>query len=262
MSIDGSYLGLPFTIGRNKSVVFGMLKGRIWTRIQSWKHQFLSAAGKEMLIKSVMLAIPNYYFNVFLIPLSICVDIESCLNAFWWGNKKKEESRGIHWSDWDKLCLPKNLGGMGFRKLRDFNLAMLSKQGWKLLSSPNSLVYRVFHAKYFYNSDFLNAKLGANPSYVWRSLMAAQEIVRKGTRWRIGRGNSLRMELGCGMATVLGDADREVIRKIVLLNNIEEDRLIWYPEVRGTFLVKSAYRMSFGDRRNDRVGEEFFWKWF
>ena len=37
----------------------------------------------------------------------------------------------------------------------------------------NSLVYHVFKAKYFPNCGFVEASLGANPSYVWRSLMAA-----------------------------------------------------------------------------------------
>lgn len=49
-------------------------------------------------------------------------------------------------------CLGKNCkdkGGMGFRNLYAFNLAMLGKQGWKLVANPDALVSKNFKAKYY-----------------------------------------------------------------------------------------------------------------
>lgn len=43
-------------------------------------------------------------------------------------------------------------------------------------------------ARYFPNSDFLQVKLGENPSYMWRNILAAQEVVRQGCWKRIGTG--------------------------------------------------------------------------
>lgn len=66
---------------------------------------------------------------------------------------------------WDKLCVSKYGGGLGVRSLRCFNTAMLAKEGWSILTEANSLVSKIMKARYFPNTDFLNAELGANPSY-------------------------------------------------------------------------------------------------
>ena len=64
-----------------------------------------------------------------------------------------------------KCASQKHKGGMGFRNLQAFNLAMLSKQAWHILTNPNSLIARIYKAKYFPYSDIMGAKLGCNASY-------------------------------------------------------------------------------------------------
>ena len=91
------------------------------------------------------------------------------------------------------MCTPKEIGSMGFWDLKAFNVALLAKQGWRLQTSTNSLFYHVFHARYFPHGDFLSAIVGTRPSYAWRSLIAAQQVVRKGSRWRIGNGAKVRI---------------------------------------------------------------------
>ena len=68
---------------------------------------------------------------------------------------------------------------MGFRDIQSFNLAMLVKQGWKLLIDQGSLLYKCFKAQYFPRCSFLEASDTPNSSYVWKSLIAAQPILRK-----------------------------------------------------------------------------------
>ena len=53
------------------------------------------------------------------------------------------------WLSWDKVCTPKEEGGLGFNKLKAFNLALLVKQGWRFQANTSSLVYRVLKARYF-----------------------------------------------------------------------------------------------------------------
>ena len=57
--------------------------------------------------------------------------------------------------------------------------------------NPRSLIVRIYKAKYFPFNDILGAKLGSNPSYAWQSIFNSLEIIRKGTRWRVGSGKMI-----------------------------------------------------------------------
>jgi len=49
---------------------------------------------------------------------------------------------------------------------------MLRKQGCKLFTNLDAIVTKVLKDKYYPNGDFLDAALGYNPSYKWRSIHA------------------------------------------------------------------------------------------
>jgi hypothetical protein len=77
---------------------------------------------------------------------------------------------------------------MGFKDLAAFNVAMLGKQGWKFQTEPDTLVSRVFKARYFPYGTYLESKLGHNPSFMRRSNFSAKLVVRHRARWKVGSG--------------------------------------------------------------------------
>lgn len=128
----------------------------------------LSMGGKEILIKAIAQAIPTYTMSCFQLPKGLCDDLESMMRNFWWGQKDQETK--IAWAGWRKMCKSNLQGGMGFRNLQAFNLAMLAKQGWQLLTDSSSLIARIFKAKCYPYGDVPGAKVGNSPSYAWRSI--------------------------------------------------------------------------------------------
>lgn len=82
-------------------------------------------------------------------------------------------------------------GGLGFRDVEVFNLALLAKQGWRLIQYPDSLVARVMREKYFPIGSFLKASLGKAPSYAWRSIHQARELLDRGLVWRVENGEKI-----------------------------------------------------------------------
>ena len=105
------------------------------------------------------------------------------------GNERK-----IHWRSWNKLTDAKKKGGMGFRDLRAFNLAMLTKKRWRLMQEKESLFYKYFSARYFPRSHFLDVVESPNCSYVWRSIVAALPILKAGCCWRVGDGSTIKIK--------------------------------------------------------------------
>lgn len=125
--------------------------------------------------------------NVFLLSVEMCREMKQLMCKYWWKSSSKN-SKGIHWKSWNKLTIHKSKGGTGFKNLRDFNLCLLSKQGWRLQCYPESLVARIFKVRYYASDDYLNAELGNNPCFVLRSMIETQQVVKLGARKRIGNG--------------------------------------------------------------------------
>ncbi|CAA7030927.1 unnamed protein product [Microthlaspi erraticum] len=81
-------------------------------------------------------------------------------------------------------------GSLGFRDLQLFNLALLAKQLWRLLYYPSSLLARILKSRYYRNTSPLEVEKSNAPSFGWRSIIAAKDLLKKGLRRTIGTGDT------------------------------------------------------------------------
>ena len=182
------YLGLPAVVGRNKKASLNYIKDRVWGKLQWWKEKLLSQAGKEVLLKVVVQAIPTFAMSCFHLWVGLCQDIEMLIRKFWWG--QRGDRRKIHWKKWEVLCKPKLDSGLGFKDLCKFNEAMLAKHVWRLIHNTDSLFYKVFKAKYFPNCSVFEAKL-ASGSFAWKSILHSKNLIERNGHWRMGDGKKI-----------------------------------------------------------------------
>jgi hypothetical protein len=176
-------------VGIKRSDHFMYLLERVITIPQEWKEKLLSMGSKEILLKAVIQSIPVFTMGLFKISKSICKEITDAMAAFWWGDT--EEQKRMHWSSWWKMCTPKTEEGMGFRDLHAFNLAMLAKQAWRLLTKPDTICAQVLRAKYYPTGDLLNAGPKGGSSFTWQNIMKGIQTFRRCHIWRVGNGQSI-----------------------------------------------------------------------
>lgn len=234
--------------------------------------------------------------SIFVIPTHLCEELERMINSFWWG-KSGQNSRGLKWKNWNKLCIRKEEGGLGFRKLHDFNLAMIAKQSWNLLSNPNSLASCVIKARYYPQGNFLSARKGNNPSYAWRSLMSTQNLIRCGARIRVGSGKntsiwndpwlpdksnhlletrvyphlasakvkSLRISDNGGwdidmVKDLFSERDQKLVLSVPLSHFEREDEWMWDEGKNGKYSVKSGYKVIRSMKNDHPISTPINWK--
>lgn len=198
---------------------------------------------------------------------------------FWWGHRENDSK--IHWMSSDWMGFSKAQGGMRFWDLVMFIKALLTKQCWRLLQHLDSLATKIIKAKYFPQSIILKAHLGKCPSFVWKSLLLACDLLKNGLIWRVGDGKDIwiwgdiwfptpisvsvqsprqiladdaRMANLIDQDTkwwnlnliskVFQEEEAWVIRQIPLSPQQPRDLLIWRCTTNDNFIVRSAYHMG------------------
>ncbi|KAL6125131.1 hypothetical protein ACLB2K_073191 [Fragaria x ananassa] len=138
------------------------------------------------------LAIPMYAMQTAKFPVSLCDKLDKLNRDFIWGDV--ENKKMVHLVNWDTICQPKYLGGLGIKKTTDMNQDMLSKIGWRIFQHDNGLWANVLYAKYLqhgclFGNDY---KPPSDVSSTWRGVMHGAELIKNNLKWRVGNGNSIK----------------------------------------------------------------------
>nr|GEU50636.1 hypothetical protein [Tanacetum cinerariifolium] len=116
------------------------------------KNKSLLIARRLQLIQSVLSSLHVYWASVFMLPSRVLLDIEQIMRGFLWSQNNM--SRGKVKVAWDVVCLPKQEGSLGIRRLDHFNKALMVSHVWKLLSIKESLWDKWIHIYKLKNRSF------------------------------------------------------------------------------------------------------------
>ncbi|XP_042504810.1 uncharacterized protein LOC122081684 [Macadamia integrifolia] len=212
----------------------------------------------------------------FKLPITHHNHLKKAATKFYWGDGSDKNK--IHWISWLRLCHSKERGGLGFRDPTLHNKALLVKVAWRFWYEPDTAWAKFMKSIYFPNCEFLNAKLGTNPSWAWRSIVVGREVLRSGLIWRIGTGENIHIwkdnwlpslpgyklhhppledcpfthvsefidpQSRCWNRTLIDrdihHSERPAIYQIQISLFETQDKQVWGPTKQGLFTVKSAY---------------------
>jgi len=140
------YLSLLIDGDSHRLIFWEPLLRNIKSRLSGYNSRFLSFGGQLVLLKSVLTSLPVYALSFFKAPSRIISSLDSIFNKFFWGGC--EDHRKLSWVSWTTICSRREVGGLGVRRLREFNDALLGKWCWCLLEERGSLWYKVLVARY------------------------------------------------------------------------------------------------------------------
>uniref|UniRef100_A0A803P956 Reverse transcriptase domain-containing protein n=1 Tax=Cannabis sativa TaxID=3483 RepID=A0A803P956_CANSA len=89
--VGGFYLGNPMLLSKNKSNEFSFVIDKLKSKLEGWRLRTLSYSGRLVAINSVALALPVYSMSTFLLPVTVCRQMDALVRRFWWtgGNEEK-----------------------------------------------------------------------------------------------------------------------------------------------------------------------------
>lgn len=278
---DVVYLGTPMFLLRAPSKSFSYLHEKLEAKLSGWRSKCLSWAGRETLINSVVQTIPNYTMSTFNVPTLVCDKLDSLARKFWW-KPKERDGKFLAWKSWEKLCLPKGAGGLGFKKSKDINNALLAKLAWMIASNRESLCMTILRAKYKVKGDWLRSDPIKAASPIWRAIESTKSLVVKRACYLVGDGTSINIwtdpwvpwlqgfipkpkspalpnpptkvsslinhNLHCWKPHIINNVfetqSAQAILSIPIPITSKADKLCWTLESKGAFTVKSAYKAS------------------
>jgi hypothetical protein len=293
------YLGLPLFFSKSKVGAFKDILEKVSGKIEGWRAKTLSQAGRTVLIKLVAASISSYAMSSFLMPMSFSSSLDRMFKKFWWGFPK-DKARNLSLKSWSSICLLKHEGGLGFRRMHEFNLSLITKLGWKMTTNTDCLWVKQLQKKYIKYGDFLSSPTSSSASWLWKGIQKIKPFLLSGACLKVSRTSAapiwssnwdptiplfkpgpkfpLNKHLPALLVRDLIDPNLAIwktsaiynlfdsisaieILKIRISDEIGTDYL-WTPSTTGKFTVSSAYRFISEVSTNNAASSNSpqFWK--
>jgi hypothetical protein len=119
------YLGVPIDNKKLCKSLWSPIVEKIESKLGSWQGRFLSLGGRLVLINSSLTNVPLYMLSMYKSPKCVLKKMDIFRKILLWqgGHNHKK----YHLAEWNLVCSPKNMGGLGVLDLQKMNEALLAK---------------------------------------------------------------------------------------------------------------------------------------
>ncbi|XP_049406079.1 uncharacterized protein LOC125869665 [Solanum stenotomum] len=198
------YLGCPISHAKKRKIHYADLIQKVKSRLHAWK------------------------------------ELHRILAKFFWSNKVEGKSK--HWAAWDKVCLPKQEGGLGFRSIFEVSKAMHAKLWWKFRTQ--NTVWANFMWNKYCKKQIPSLVQWKGGSQLWKNMLQNREVTEKFMWWKPKR--VFIKETGWKYKEMQHHLPINVIDHVKQhLNHVrqsdEGDKPWWIKTSSGKFTVKSAW---------------------
>lgn len=149
------YLGLLLSDSSLHMIEYAQLIQKVRKRQTRWKAKYLNLAGIITLINAVLSALPTSFMSIFKMLKWTVQELDKIRRNFLWHDPQIEQ-RKIYLANWESICIPKKLKGLGNINMQIFNTTLMAKWMWQTSNGnqharncgkASSLNYIVFRNK-------------------------------------------------------------------------------------------------------------------
>lgn len=264
-AFPGTYLGLPLNIRKPSRATIQPLLQKIVNRLPGWKRRFFTYPGRELPVKTVLMAMPTYFLTVFKLPKWAIKAIDKYRRGFFWKGQDHDNVRGGHCLvNWQTCLRPKHLCGLGIKDLEKFGRVL--RLGWlwykwdnrerpwqRLLKVNDPLDRELFFCSTnitvgngkktpFWEARWLN---GTSPKDLAPNLYLQAKFKRRKVCQELHNDNWIRNLQNIETPVLLQEFVLLFMALVDINLSEQPDAIIWRWTEHGRYTVRSAYEIQF-----------------
>jgi hypothetical protein len=192
-SLPTKYLGIPLTDRAYKMSTWEGVINKLQERVKNWTYRSLNLAGRLILTKSVLQAIPTFMMSIFPTPKGILQKIRTIQRDFLWRGAETKKKWAL--VAWEKVCKPKSKGGLGLQDPQVTNDAYGVKLWWRWVKETTTPWVNLWKAKYapdINDQDKIRFRGNREGSTIWNLAWRNKAWIQTHSFWEVRNGRTTR----------------------------------------------------------------------
>eukprot|EP00253_Pinus_taeda_P012763 PITA_12763 len=199
-------------------------------------------ASRLILIKTVLQAMPLYLFSVLAAPKWVLKSICNLQRNFLWGCSGLNRKWAL--VNWNEVCQPKAINGLGLRDPLQSNNTMGARVWWNWLSKPHTPWARLWQEKYVPGcqwKDLIRICPTTPGSLIWNAAKLHSAFIQEHSFWEVHSASTWQ-------ANWQGESYTEIEQELnqrKIKQSDQHDKLHWGQTPKGMFTTKEAHHIRY-----------------